>query len=68
MRQFTRTFGRYVVTVYGNGLALSIQRESLTGQLFDVAFLQGEEASELYDMLDGAEAWCAEPMLAEYDG
>ena len=69
MRQFSRTFGRYVVTVYGGGVALAIQAESLTGSRRDVAFLQGDEAGELYDMLDGADDsnGMVEALLTEYD-
>lgn len=68
MRQFTRTFGRYVVTVYGGGIAVAIQRESLTGQLSDVAFLQGDEATDLWNDIENADADSpdVEAYLSEY--
>lgn len=68
MTQYTEQYGDYVVTVYGKGVAVAIQFESITGELYDRAFLQGDEAAELVELLDGAEPTSCdvEAMLAEY--
>ena len=68
MRQLTCTFGPYVLTVYGGGIAVAVQRESLTGQLHHVAFLQGDEAAELWTDLRNADIDSpdVQAYLAEY--
>ena len=66
MKSNHRTYGRYRVTIWGNGMAVEIGRESLAGDVVESTLLQGDEASQLLDDIDGGEAWAVEAYLEEY--